>query len=82
MDCQLINNAIHLLPTTGLYLRPDEEWDRLLPAAQTWTALCTMIQELFQHRPNATTPMTGHQGYAPMLLYLQNTFGVFKHLRL
>jgi hypothetical protein len=28
---QLINNAIRLLLTTGLYLWPFEEWDRLLP---------------------------------------------------
>jgi hypothetical protein len=31
-DRQLINNAICLLLTTGLYQRPFEEWDRLLPA--------------------------------------------------
>ena len=34
-DYQLINNAICLRLTTGLYLRPFEEWDPLLPAAQT-----------------------------------------------
>ena len=32
---QLLQNAIHLLLTTGLYVRTFEEWDRLLPAAQT-----------------------------------------------
>jgi hypothetical protein len=34
-DCQFINNAIHLLLTTGLYLWPFEEWDCLLLTAQT-----------------------------------------------
>jgi hypothetical protein len=42
MDHQLINNAICLLLTTGLYLRPFGEWDRLLSTAQTWIALRTM----------------------------------------
>jgi hypothetical protein len=46
--CQLINNAIRLLLTTGLYLYPFEEWDCLLPAGQIWIMLHTMIQESFQ----------------------------------
>jgi hypothetical protein len=47
MDTQLITNAIHLLLTTGLYIRPFEEWDHLTAPNQTWIALCTMIQEAF-----------------------------------
>jgi len=42
--------------------------------AQTWVALCTMIQEAFQRRLNATAPTAGHHGYAPALPY-QNSFG-------
>jgi hypothetical protein len=34
-DRQLINNAIRLLLTTSLYIRAFEEWDCLLPGAQT-----------------------------------------------
>jgi hypothetical protein len=34
-DWQFINNAIRLLLTTGLYVRPFEEWDCMAPAAQT-----------------------------------------------
>ncbi len=75
-DCQLINNAIRLLLTTGLYQRPLEEWDRLLPASQTWIALQALIQEAFQRRLNATTSTTGHHGYAPPHLYQQNVFGI------
>ncbi len=47
-DRQLINNAIRLLLTTGLYTRPFEEWDRLQPAAQMWIELHCLIQEAFQ----------------------------------
>jgi hypothetical protein len=46
-DWQLINNTIRLLLTTGLYLQPFEDWDRLLPWAQTWLVLRIMIQESF-----------------------------------
>jgi hypothetical protein len=67
MDCQLINNTIRLLLTTGLYLRPFEDWDCLLPQAQTWLALRAMIQESFQRRLNATTPTAGHHGYSPAM---------------
>jgi hypothetical protein len=75
-DCQLINNAIRLLLTTGLYQRPFEEWDRLLPAFQTWITLQALIQEAFQWRFNATTPTAGHHRYAPPHLYQQNVFGI------
>ncbi len=74
-DGQLINNAIRLLLTTGLYLRPFKEWDRLQPVAQTRIALRAMIQEWFQRRLNAMAPTTGHQGYAPVLPHQQNAFG-------
>jgi hypothetical protein len=74
-DCQLINNEICLLLTTGLYLRPFEEWDRMIPNAQTWIALQTLIQESFQHCLNATAPTAAHQGYAPALPFQQNAFG-------
>ena len=73
-DRQLLQNAICLLLTTGLYVRAFEEWDRLQPAAQTWVALRTMIQEAFQRRLNVTAPTAGHHGYAPALPY-QNAFG-------
>jgi hypothetical protein len=73
-DRQLLQNAIRLLLTTGLYVRAFEEWDRLQHAAQTWVALRTMIQEAFQRRLNATAPTAGHHGYAPVLPY-QNAFG-------
>ncbi len=75
-DCKLIKNAIRLLLTTGLYLQPFEEWDCLLPMAQTWITLRTMIQELFQQRLNAMAPTAGHQGYAMVLPWQQNAFGV------
>jgi hypothetical protein len=75
-DRQLINNPIRLLLTTGLYQRPFEEWDRLLPAAQMWIALQALIQEAFQHRLKATAPTAGHHGYAPAHPYQQNAFGI------
>jgi hypothetical protein len=71
---QLLQNAICLLLTTGLYVRAFEEWDCLQCAAQTWVTLRTMIQEAFQRRLNATAPTAGHHGYAPALPY-QNAFG-------
>jgi hypothetical protein len=74
-DQQLINNAIHLLLITSLYVMLFEEWDHLLPAIQTWVALCTLIQEAFQRRLNATAPRAGHHGYAPALPFQQNAFG-------
>ncbi len=79
-NCQLINNVIQLLLTTGLYLRPFEEWDRMIPNAQTWTALRTMIQDLFQRCLNATAPTAGQQGYAPALPFQQNAFGSLEEL--
>ncbi len=39
INCQLLQNGIHLLLTTGLYIRTFEEWDCLQPTAQTWVAL-------------------------------------------
>ncbi len=69
-----MNNAIRLLLTTGLYLQPFEEWDRMLPQAQTWIALCTLIEESFQHQLNATAPTAGHHGYALALPHQQNAF--------
>ncbi len=77
-DCQLINNAICLLLTTGLYLRPFKEWNRMLPNTKTWITLRTLIQELFQHCLNATAPTTGHQGYAPALPFQQHAFRVLE----
>ncbi len=71
---QLLQNAIRLLLTMGLYVRAFEEWDRLQLMVQTWVALRTMIQEAFQRRLNATAPTAGHRGYAPVLPY-QNAFG-------
>jgi hypothetical protein len=73
-DWQLINNTIRLLLTTGLYIRAFEEWDCLLPGAQTWIKLRRLIQEAFQHCLNATASMVVGQGYAPA--YHQNAFGV------
>jgi hypothetical protein len=75
-DCQLINNAIHLLLATGLYQQPFEEWDRLLPASQTGIVLQVLIQEALQHRLNATAPIAGYHGYAPAHPYQQNAFGI------
>jgi hypothetical protein len=46
-DCQLIDNAVHLLLMTGLYQREFEEWDHLTHAQQMWIALCTLVQEGF-----------------------------------
>ncbi len=74
-DRRLRNNAIRLLLTTGLYLQPFEEWDRMQPQAQTWIALCALIQESFQRRLNATAPTAGHHGYAPTLPHQQNAVG-------
>jgi hypothetical protein len=75
-DCQLINNMIHLLLTTGLNQRPFEEWDRLLPATQIWISLQALIQEAFQCCLNTTAPTAGHHGYAPAHPYQQNAFGI------
>jgi hypothetical protein len=74
-DRQLINNTIRLLLNTGLYVRLFEEWDHLAPATQTWVALCTLIQEVFQRCLNATAPTAGHHGYAPTLPFQQIAFG-------
>jgi hypothetical protein len=71
-DWQLINNTIRLLLTTGLYIRAFEEWDHLLPGAQTWIKLRRLIQEAFQRCLNATAPTAGGHGYAPV--YHQNAF--------
>jgi hypothetical protein len=73
-DCQLINNAIHLLLTTGLYQRPFKEWDHLTYVQQTWIVLRTLIQEMFQCCLNATAPTTGHHRYAPAQPFQQNAF--------
>jgi hypothetical protein len=62
----------------GLYLQPFEDWDRLLPQAQTWLELRTMIQESFQRHLNATAPTAGQHGYAPAQPYLQNAFDVLE----
>jgi hypothetical protein len=75
-DRQLVNNAICLLLTTGLYQRPFEEWDCLLPTAQMWIQLCHLIQESFQHCLNAMVPTVGGYGYAPAQPYNQNAFGI------
>jgi hypothetical protein len=77
-DCQLLNNTIHLLLTSGLNLGHFEDWDCLLPQAQTWLALCTMIQESFQQHLNVTAPTAGHHSYAPAQPYLQDGFGVLE----
>ncbi len=69
---------IRLLLTTGLYLRPFEDWDRLLSQAQTWLAIHTMIQESFQQSLNVTAPTAGHHGYAPAQPHLQNAFGILE----
>jgi hypothetical protein len=74
MDWQLINNAICLLLTTGLYIRAFKEWDHLLPGVQTWIKLRCLIQEAFQRCLNAMVPMAGGHGYAPA--YHQNAFGI------
>jgi hypothetical protein len=75
-DRQLINNMICLLLTMGLYIRPLEEWDRLLPVAQMWIGLRCLIQEAFQRCLNATAPTAGHHGYGPTQPYQQNAFGI------
>jgi hypothetical protein len=46
-NCRLINNAVRLLLTTGLYQRAFKEWDCLPHAQQTWIALCTLVQDAF-----------------------------------
>jgi hypothetical protein len=66
-DLHLINNVIHLLLTTSLYGGLFKEWDHLQPDTQTWVVLCTLIQEAFQRRLNATAPTARHHGYAPAL---------------
>jgi hypothetical protein len=76
-DCQLITNVIHLLLTTGLYTHPFKEWDCLTPIDQTWITIHTMIQEAFQWCLNATAPIAGHHGYAPMLPF-QNACGALE----
>ena len=38
-DKQLITNTIHLLLTTGLYIRAFEDWDQLSEASKTWIEL-------------------------------------------
>jgi hypothetical protein len=73
-DWQSINNAIRLLLTTSQYIRVFEEWDRLLPGAQTWIKLRCLIQEAFQCCLNVTVPMAGGHGYAPA--YHKNAFGI------
>ncbi len=75
-DRQLITNAVCLLLTNGLYQQAFEEWDRLTAAQQTWIALLMLIQEVFQHRLNATVPTAGHHGYALAQPYQQNAFGI------
>ncbi len=45
------------------------------PHAQTWIALCTLIQELIQSQLNPTAPTAGHHGYVPTLPHQQNAFG-------
>jgi hypothetical protein len=57
MDCQLINNMIPLLLTTGLYLWPFEEWDQPLPVAQTWTALRINVALMQWHPQQDITDM-------------------------
>ena len=52
----------------------------MLPNAQTWIAIRTMIQDSFQWRLNATAPTTSHQGYAPTLPFQQNTFSALGEL--
>jgi hypothetical protein len=74
-NCKLINNAINLFLTTGLYQRPFKEWDRLTNVQQTWIALRTLIQEVFQHCVNTTAPTAGHHRYALAQPFQQNAFG-------
>jgi hypothetical protein len=76
-DQQLITNAISLFLTTGLYIWPFKEWNQPTAPNQTWIALCTMIQETFQQRLNATAPTTGHHGYAQAMPLQQNAFEIF-----
>jgi hypothetical protein len=46
----------------------------MLPNAQTWIPLQTLIQKSFQHSLNSTAHTAGHQGYAPALLFQKNAF--------
>jgi hypothetical protein len=73
---QLIMNAIRLLLSTGLYTRAFEDWDQLTDASKHWIELCQIIQDAFQRRLNASTPTSGHQGYAPALPFQTNAFNV------
>jgi hypothetical protein len=75
-DRQLINNAIPLHLTTGICQHPFEEWDRLTVPNQTWIALRSLIQEVFQRQLNATAPTAGYHGYAPAQPFQQNAFGI------
>ena len=75
-DYQIINNAIHLLLATGLYVRAFKEWDCLTPINQTWIELRRTIQEAFQHQLNATATTAGGWGYAPA--FHQNAFAVLE----
>jgi hypothetical protein len=75
-DRQLVTNAIRLLLTTGLYIWPLKEWDRLTAPNQTWIPLRTIIQEAFQQRLNAMAPAAGNHGYAPVMPHQQNAFGI------
>jgi hypothetical protein len=38
-DKQLITNTIHLLLTTGLYIRAFEDWDQLADTGKTWISV-------------------------------------------
>ncbi len=67
-------NTIHLLLTTGLYIRAFKDWDQLAMGAKAWIKLRRIIQEAFQRRLNASPPTSGHQGYAPALPFQQNAF--------
>jgi hypothetical protein len=64
-DFKLINNAIRLLLTAGIYVRTFKEWDRLQPIAQTWVTLCTMIQEAFQQPPECNGTYRGTSWVCP-----------------
>jgi hypothetical protein len=75
-DWQLVTNAIRLLLTTRLYIRPFKEWGCLIAPDQTWIALRTMIQEALQCCLNATAPTSGNHGYAPAMPHKQNAFGI------
>jgi hypothetical protein len=72
---QLITNMIHLLLTTGLYVRAFKDWDQVLEAQKTGIEPRRMIQDDFQCQLNTTAPTAGHQGYTPALPFQQNAFG-------